>query len=75
MGESWPDRIRDAIVAPQLEANEEALKHEQMGDATEGNRVRMFGRMNGIENGLIELSRQLQELRDKAKWQPRLKGE
>ena len=67
MGESWPDRTRAVIVAPQNEANAKALEHEQMGNATEGNRLRMFGRMNGIENGLIEVSRQLQELRDRAK--------
>jgi len=43
------------------------LKHEQMGNATEGTRLRQFGRFNGIEDGLIELSRQLQELRDMRK--------
>lgn len=61
--DDWPQRIRAAIVTPQTLANEEAGKTERKGRPQEAITLRLFGRLNGIEDGLIELSMQIEDLR------------
>jgi hypothetical protein len=59
---SWPDQVKNAMVRPQLHANHQAEKYEATGDVDKGFRVRVFGRINGIEDALIVLSQQLEEM-------------
>ena len=59
--ESWPERIRQAMVAPQNEANRQAQTLEHAGQGSQAATLRLFGRLNGIEDALIALSEQIEE--------------
>jgi len=58
----WPDRIRTEMVAPQVDANRKAAELERKGKGADALTLRIFGRLNGIENGLVALSEQLEEM-------------
>lgn len=61
MGMSWSSHIRTAMSAAQSVANLEAMKHEGAEGDELGFRLRILGRLNGIEDALIELSKQIEE--------------
>ncbi len=61
MGLSWPSHIRTAMSAAQNVANLEAMKHEGADGDELGFRLRVLGRLNAIEDALIELSKQIEE--------------
>ncbi|HEU5214157.1 MAG TPA: hypothetical protein VFU30_01315 [Gaiellaceae bacterium] len=61
MHQSWPNRIRTEMSAQQNLANREAEKYEADGDSEAGFRLRVVGRLNGIEDALVLLSTQIEE--------------
>jgi hypothetical protein len=61
VGLSWPSHIRTAMSAAHNVANLEAMKHEGVDGDELGFRLRVLGRLNGIEDALIELSKQIEE--------------